>query len=778
MIKKIAILPLLLLGLLIACEGKEELIKENPDYVEEGYGVLKLTLNSSTATKAVGDPLTGDNDVALAGESDIKSVAFFIHTEGTADGNGHFQAYFSEKQADDDDFMDLAADNGNCSSAILRFRSDAWQNPQVMVVANYKENGTLAKQLENIKSWEELKSVTVNAVVEEPENPDAGEVEPGGGGGGEPALVTSKAPSSPLLMYTLQTIDQWKMSEGRVGGGPATVTFVLQRLVSRIDIRNYANLETVDADKRFVLESVEIVNSNSDPFLMATVEQTAVPGESVVYPEAGGSISVDAEGDGHQYIDGLYMYENSNADNATATCLKIKGKLNGQSYQKTVLLQTQLAPVEPIALQRNHRYVVNIMPEAERQEVSFSIEVQDWDEGETLYAQPSFPAPTWESVEVPNSGFTWTSATKTLAVTSATTVVSGTFKFKTTGNCATEVSVFYRYDYGGTSLTTKGDISSETPGWVTRGTPTFSFESSKVVTAYDVTIPKQVEDELVPLDILVCTRNANSNTYNDTLVIQYRPEYKDASYAFESGETGNKKPHLVSGKYWAPVNLGATKIYTGANYSLPQKLETEEAMNEFSAYTGLCYQWGRPVGFGGKVIGKTTDTQATFTAERTITYTGDNATKFILRAGDWCSNPGILGLNRWNSGTNANPKKVKNDPCPRGWRIPTSTEMSLLDSNGKSEQIDGKYKKIKEDDNASKYMYLPAAGFYSGALGTDNGGRDIGVGRYYVANLSSSSGNAPNYMFLGLGASGSYPASACPIRCIQNDGPEVVEVTE
>ena len=75
-------------------------------------------------------------------------------------------------------------------------------------------------------------------------------------------------------------------------------------------------------------------------------------------------------------------------------------------------------------------------------------------------------------------------------------------------------------------------------------------------------------------------------------------------------------------------------------------------------------------------------------------------------------------------------------------------------------------------------MYLPAAGFYSGALGTDNGGRDIGVGRYYVANLSSSNGNAPNYMFLGSGASGSYPASACPIRCIQNDGPEIVEVTE
>ena len=300
MIKKIAILSLLLLGLLIACEGKEELIKENPDYVEEGYGVLKLTLNSSTATKAVGDPLTGDGDVTLKGESDIKNVAFFIHTEGTADGNGHFQAYFSGNKDSDNDFVDLTVENGNCSSAILRFRSDAWQNPQVMVIANYEEGGTLANQLKNIKSWEELKNVTVNAVVEEPENPDEG--------GGEPASVTSNAPSSPLLMYTLQTIDQWKMSEGRVGGGPATVTFVLQRLVSRIDIRNYANLGTVDADKRFVLESVEIVNPNSDPSLMATAEQKAVSGDPIVYPEADGAISVDAEGDGHQYIDGSYVY--------------------------------------------------------------------------------------------------------------------------------------------------------------------------------------------------------------------------------------------------------------------------------------------------------------------------------------------------------------------------------------------------------------------------------------------------------------------------------------
>ena len=185
---------------------------------------------------------------------------------------------------------------------------------------------------------------------------------------------------------------------------------------------------------------------------------------------------------------------------------------------------------------------------------------------------------------------------------------------------------------------------------------------------------------------------------------------------------------------------------------------------------------GRPVGFRGKVIGNTSETQAAFTAERTITYT-DNATKFIKKAGDWCSNPGLIGNYRWNAGTNANPKKVKNDPCPRGWRIPTSTEMNLLDSNGKSELIDSKYKKIKEDDNASKYMYLPVAGFYSGALGTDNGGRDMGVGRYYVANLSNPNGNAPNYMFLGSGSPSCYPASGCTIRCVQNDGPEVVEMS-
>ncbi|WP_455641120.1 hypothetical protein [Parabacteroides sp.] len=775
--KKIAILPLLLLGLLMACDGQEELVKENPDYVEDGCGVLKLTINSSAATKAVGDALAGDDDVTLTGEKDIKSLAFFIHTEGTADGNGHFQKYFSG--VEDKDIVEMVADEttGNYDSAILRFRSDAWQNPQVMVIANYKENGTLEKQLKAINSWEELKDVTVNAEVIDPDTPEGGgeEGEGDGGGGESPVSVTPKAPSVPLLMYTFQTISEWEKSEGHVGGGQANVIFTLQRLVSRIDIRNYANLATVDTKKQFTLESVEIINPNSNPSLMATVEQTVVPGEMIVFPGESAAILTD-ENDGHQYIDGLYIYENPNDDKTTATRLKIKGKLNNQAYEKTILLETQLAPVTPIALLRNHRYVVTIMPEAERQEVKFSIEVLDWEEGETLYAQPSFPAPQWEAVTTTTpTGFTWDANTKTLTAPSKTTVESesanlGTFEFKTTGNCATEYSVFYRYDYGGTSLTKSGEVSIEKPDWITRGTPSFTFESSKVVTAYTVEIPPQVAAEQVPLDILVCTRNANSNTYNDTLVIQYRPDYADTNNAFANDATGNKKPHLVGGKFWAPVNLGATKIYTPTSYSIPEKLTEAAAMTEFSAYTGLCYQWGRPVGFGGDITSNTTTNQATLSAQREITYSNeDDATKFIKKSGDWCSNDNGIGNNRWNSGTTAKPQKVKNDPCPRGWRIPTFNEMRLFDSTGRS-TVENKYKKISEDEGSNKYMYLPIAGYYSGNLGNENGGRNMGGGRYYVADVA----NSINYMHNGS-QEGCWQASACPIRCVQNDGPEIVE---
>lgn len=766
--QKIAMFLLLLLGLLIACNGKEELVEGNPDYVEEGYGVLKLTLKNSIGTKAVGDALTGDDDITLTGEKEVKDVAFFIHTENTEDGNGNFQAYFSEEQAADDDFMDLTTDEGgNCATAILRFRSDAWKNPQVMVIANYKENGTLEKQLKDINSWEELENVTVNAVIEDPNTPEIPDV-PDPSPVSVPA-ATPKGPACPLLMYTLQTIDQWKMTDGRVGGGPATVTFDLQRLVSRIDIRNYANLATVDADRRFVLEQVEIVNQNSDPALMATVEKAPILGEIIVYP--GESISVD-ENDGHQYINGLYVYENLNTESSTATYLRIKGKIDGKDYQKTIPFQTQLAPVEPIALKRNHRYVVNIHPEAERQDISFSVEVLDWNEGETIYAQPSFPAPVWAAISTPTSGFSWTANTKTLKITAATTSVSGEIKFKTTGNCATSCDVFYRYDYGGTSLTDDGSSAPKNPDWVTRETPRFSFESSKVETEYKVTIPSQFEAELVPLDILVCTKNANSNTYNDTLVISYRPEYTDAAHSL-TGTTGDKQPYLVGGKFWAPVNLGATMIIDG-EYRMPQAIMSEEACNEFSAYNGLFYQWGRPVGFGGDITSKTTMNTAAFTSDRAITYTSGDAEKFIKISGDWCSNPELLGDARWNAGTTAKPQKVTNDPCPRGWRIPTSSEMSVFTSAPFQEGI----KKVPED-NSSRSLFLPASGFYSGGFGAgDYGG--LGAiyvtGRYYVSDKTlGENGYARSYLFgSGSGGETCYAASACPIRCVQNDGPEIV----
>ncbi|WP_078778458.1 FISUMP domain-containing protein [Elizabethkingia ursingii] len=41
----------------------------------------------------------------------------------------------------------------------------------------------------------------------------------------------------------------------------------------------------------------------------------------------------------------------------------------------------------------------------------------------------------------------------------------------------------------------------------------------------------------------------------------------------------------------------------------------------------------------------------------------------------------ISSINSWNSGTETNPQKTANDPCPSGWRIPTANEFGSLISN-------------------------------------------------------------------------------------------------
>jgi len=73
---------------------------------------------------------------------------------------------------------------------------------------------------------------------------------------------------------------------------------------------------------------------------------------------------------------------------------------------------------------------------------------------------------------------------------------------------------------------------------------------------------------------------------------------------------------------------------------------------------------------------------------------------------DWCS-PQKDAL--WNSGTETTPVKTANDPCPKGWRVPTVRELGSLDYYnsewGNLNGVNGRY-----FGNGEEKLFLPTAG--------------------------------------------------------------------
>jgi len=98
----------------------------------------------------------------------------------------------------------------------------------------------------------------------------------------------------------------------------------------------------------------------------------------------------------------------------------------------------------------------------------------------------------------------------------------------------------------------------------------------------------------------------------------------------------------IGGQIWMSHNLGA-------DYSVNPNQDPYIA-----ALHGNYYQWGKKDSVG---TGTATGPNANFDPNHTA---ADNA---------------------WNSGTEANPIKTANDPCPNGYRIPTRAECILLIAN-------------------------------------------------------------------------------------------------
>ena len=201
---------------------------------------------------------------------------------------------------------------------------------------------------------------------------------------------------------------------------------------------------------------------------------------------------------------------------------------------------------------------------------------------------------------------------------------------------------------------------------------------------------------------------------------------------------------------WAPVNCG----YHATDYKY-----------------GKLYQWGRKYGQGYDGDATT----PTFVEGGVSEISGNhknNANVFYYGVdGDWVD-PRNDYL--WNSGTESEPIKTNYDPCPEGWRVPTSTELRELIKN---------FSPLSTDENGlpglwfsgtSTYtetvpqIFLPAAGFRHGFGITDDSREN-----HYYSYWSSSTNDFRSYHYYGGDSGGSMEAwyytrdDAFSVRCVQ-----------
>ena len=766
---KLAMVPLLLAGLLASCNDSEELIKTNPDFVEAGYGALTLTLKYPDAlkTRAVGDTLVG---VAYDKEKTISSVAFFVNTETeTVDGTeqyGAFGGYFSDEEVLSanglqEELEEVTTGTPGEYTAKIRHRSDGWKNPQVIVIANYLENG-LADKLKAVTNWEDLGKVVSETV--------------------------SKNPQTPLLMYSTKTIDAWKRVTGGNGGGSASMDFDMDRLVSRIDIHNNA-YNKADESKGFVLTSAQLVRPKTASYLLPGIVDLPTQAVSAVPFEVSGTV-VEEGTDPNiiQKLDSLYAYENDNADPATATAVQINGTYRGGKVSKVIDFKKADGvgtTGDPIALARNHRYVVNINAAPDSTDIEWNIVVKEWSESDTIKVKPVYTKPDLTEAlktavfDAGTSGVTWTTGSKVIDMTNAT-AGDATLKFSTSGTTASVVKLAYGFDADASSIGGKSDAIVKVDDAIV------TYGAAKVETPITINIPQQNADEKVPLDIYVIVANGGNLSACDTITIKSRPVYNKVT---------NANPVLMKdGKYWAPINVGATTINNKA---------VTTANSDITADCGQLFQWGRLYGFAATNNASICQTDTTGIGSGTklgrpvqgdlanmskwdgkfIYSTADLKYNWLQINGDGQPNPENAGMEKgawyqqlWNANEgkdNTDVVKTTTDPCPKGWRVPTQAEWIAIGAglepaqSGTTWDATNLCLKVPGKENG-KNLILPAAGNRNNSTG---GSYSQGAsGYYWSSSAPAASTNASNVYFSSAGklSTSTYNrAGGFSVRCVQ-----------
>ena len=222
------------------------------------------------------------------------------------------------------------------------------------------------------------------------------------------------------------------------------------------------------------------------------------------------------------------------------------------------------------------------------------------------------------------------------------------------------------------------------------------------------------------------------------------------AYYIDEYGVNHGKGTAIGMAIWAPVNCGYHK-------------------DDFKY--GKLYQWGRKYGQGYDGDATT----PTIEEGGISAITGQHKSKsnvFFTSTSEFNSDwlyPQDSKL--WNSGTDSNPVKTENDPCPEGWRVPTSAEFAELINNYSSWTIDDNGRSGRWFSGTNSYtasvpqVFFPAAGDRSRNDGSANHrGND---GRYWSSSPRSYYAGRLWISSSNVYVDSNYRAYGYSVRCVQ-----------
>lgn len=239
-------------------------------------------------------------------------------------------------------------------------------------------------------------------------------------------------------------------------------------------------------------------------------------------------------------------------------------------------------------------------------------------------------------------------------------------------------------------------------------------------------------------------------------------DFQECDYVDEYGV--NYGQGVKIGKtIWAPVNCG----YHATDYKY-----------------GKLYQWGRKYGQGyfgslydidGNSNGKYSDATTPELIEGPVSLeegqSEDNIGKFYYNSvGPFCWES-TQDCTLWNSGTEDIPVKTEYDPCPKGWRVPTSAELSELSQNKSSwttnedGQIGYWFSGTASYSTDVPQVFFPAAGniFFSAGSASARG-RD---GYYWSSSVAGNFARGFDFTSTDVVLDTDARARGYSVRCVQ-----------